>query len=92
MMKVPEHFAQFALQFDDEIADEYETDEEFVAITSRMATQLNPSAEGAIRDFLTHLIEGDYTDDELEEFWASTPTNSEFKGYYLRQFSTHHAR
>ena len=85
MIRPPEYFAQFALQFDDEVADEYDTDEEFVAIISRMASMLNPSAQGSIRDFLTHLIEGGYTDDELEAFWASTPTNSEFKGDYLRQ-------
>ncbi len=86
MIIPPENFNRFAIKFDDEIADDYETDEEFVAIQSRSATRLSPSEEAAVRDFLTHLIEGDYTDDELEEFWASTSTNSEFKGYYLRQF------
>ncbi len=85
MLQRPKAFNMFAQQFDDELADEYDTDEEFVAITARIATLIEPTAEGEIRDFLTHLIEGGYSDAELEAFWETTPSMSAFCGEELRQ-------
>ena len=85
MIIQPEHFDLFASKFNDELADDYETDEEFVAIQSRMARMPSPDVEHSIRDFLIRLIEGGYTDAELEAFWLTTSSHSEFNGAHLRQ-------
>ncbi len=84
MLQRPKAFNMFAQQFDDELADEYDTDEEFVAITARLASMIEPAANDAIRDFLTHLIEGGYSDAELQAFWETTPSMSAFCGEELR--------
>ncbi len=75
MKSSPKVFQTFAGHFSAESLKEFDFDyEELFAISTRFATGGIGRDHTELRAYLTSLLEGGYSDDELSEIWRNTET------------------
>ena len=86
MIEAPKRFKEFAECFLYDLYDDYTSVEEFIAMESRWGTPASEAQNIILRDFLTQLIEGPYTDAELEALWDSVQLDFPLTGEEVRRY------
>ena len=86
MTEIHKDFLHFSSAFNYQLYEDYSSSEEFVAMSSRWGSGGTAIDQAGLRKFLTQLIEGPYSDEELEALWDSSRHDFPLTGAELRQY------